>query len=235
MKTIGLIGGMSWESSLEYCRIINETIKSKLGGFHSAKIILYSIDFDELVKLLNQEKWNKIAKLVVDAVQKVERGGADFVVICSNTIHKVAEEVKKHIKIPLLHIVDLTAKEIIKLGLKKIGIIGTRFTMEEDFYKNRLINKYNLEVIIPNGKERQIIDKVIFNELCLGKIKKSSKKKFIEIIKNLVNNGAEGIILGCTEIFMLIKKDDVQVPLFDTTRIHAETAAKYALSELQIT
>ncbi|GAG26886.1 unnamed protein product, partial [marine sediment metagenome] len=219
------------ESSSEYYQIINETIKNKLGGFHSAKIIMYSIDFGELVDLLNKEKWNEIARLMIDAAQRVEKGGADFVVICSNTIHKVAEEIQNNVKIPLLHIVDLTAEEIKKQGLNKIGILGTRFTMEEDFYKGRLIDKYGFEVAIPGEEERKIVDNVIFNELCLGERKESSKKKFIEIIEKLVNNGAEGIILGCTEIPTLIRQDDIKVHLFNTTRIHAEAAAEYAIKQ----
>jgi len=229
MRTIGLIGGMSWESSQEYYRIINETVKEILGGLHSAKIIMYSVDFEEIEKLQHQGKWKELTELMIDAAQRVEKGGADFVVICTNTMHKMADEVQKNIKIPLLHIADATAEKIQEKGLGKIGLLGTKFTMEEDFYKGRLKEKYGLDVIIPNEEERQIVHDVIYKELCIGEIKQSSKEQFKKIIQNLVSNGAEGIILGCTEIPLLIKQEDVEVPLFDTTMIHAKAAVEYAI------
>lgn len=229
MKTIGLIGGMSWESSQEYYRIINETVKGILGGFHSAKSIMYSVDFEEVEKLQHQGEWEKLTKLMIEAAQKVEKGGADFVIICTNTMHKVAEEVQSNIKIPLLHIADATAEKINEEGLKKIGLLGTKFTMEKSFYKGRLIDKFGIGVIIPNEEERQTVHDVIYDELCLGEVKQFSKNKFIEIIQNLISNGAEGIVLGCTEIPLLIKQEDVNVPLFDTTTIHAKAAVDYAL------
>lgn len=229
MKTIGLIGGMSWESSLEYYRIINETVKEKLGGFHSAKCLMYSVDFEEVEKLQRQGKWDEATDLMIDAAQRVKKGGADFVVICTNTMHKMAEEVQSSINIPLLHLADVTAERIKAQGLKKVGLLGTKFTMEEDFYKGRLIKKHGLEVMIPDDEEREVINNILYNELCMGEIKKISKDKFKKIIDNLVLKGAEGIILGCTEIPLLIDKEDYEIPLFDTTRIHAEEAVEYAL------
>ncbi len=229
MKTIGLIGGMSWESSLEYYRIINEHIKEKLGGLHSAKSLMYSVDFDEVEKLQHQGNWKEATKLMIDAAKRLEKGGADFVVMCTNTMHKMADDVQDSIEIPLLHIADATAEKIKARGLKKIGLLGTKFTMEEDFYKGRLIKKHGLEVLIPDEKHRQIIHDVIYHELCMGKTNQSSKDQFIRIIKKLVDNGAEAVILGCTEIPLLIQQKDVKVLLLDTTRIHAENAAEYSL------
>ena len=229
MKTIGLIGGMSWESSLEYYRIINEQVKNKLGGLHSAKSLMYSVDFQEIEKVQHQGKWDEAAKSMIEAAKRLEKGGADFIVICSNTMHKVAEEVEKNMKVPLLHIADATAEKIKDAGFEKMGLLGTRFTMEEDFYKGRLIKRYGLEVFIPDEKARQIVHDIIYKELCLGVIKPSSKDQFKEIIQNLLKNGAEAVILGCTEIPLLIRQEEVEVRLFDTTRIHAESAVEYAL------
>ncbi len=229
MKTIGLIGGMSWESSHEYYRIINETVKDYLGGLHSAKSIMYSFDFDEIESLQHQGKWVELGQLVIDAAQKLEKGGADLIVICTNTVHKVADEVQNNINIPLWHIVDATAENINEKGLRKVGLLGTKFTMEEGFYKNRLTEKYGLQVIIPEEEKRQIVHDIIYRELVIGIIKERSKAKFIEIIHQLKTMGVEGVILGCTEIPLLIKQEDVDLPLFDTTTIHASSAAKYAL------
>lgn len=229
MKTIGLIGGMSWESSIEYYRIINETVRARLGGLHSAKSVMYSVDFAEIETLQQQGKWNEATNLMIAAAQRVENGGADFVIICTNTMHKMADEVQKHIQIPLLHITDATAEKIKAHGLKKIGLLGTRFTMEEDFYKGRLSEKQGLEVIIPTEREREIVHCVIFDELCLGEIRESSKEQYVRIMDHLVRDGAEGIILGCTEISLLIQEEDSQIPLFDTTKIHAVAAVEYAL------
>lgn len=230
MKTIGLIGGMSWESSLEYYRIINESVKDKLGGLHSAKSLMYSVDFEDIEKLQHEGNWEKLTEIMIEAAQNLERSGADFIIICTNTMHKMADEVQKNIQIPLLHMADLTGEAIRKEGIKKIGLLGTRFTMEENFYKGRLINNFGMEVIIPNEEERQIVHDVIYNELCLGEINTSSREKFLQIINNLVKQGAEGIILGCTEIPLLIKQEDVEIPLFDTTTIHAKAAVEYALN-----
>lgn len=230
MKTIGLIGGMSWESSLEYYRIINEEVKKKLGGFHSGKIVMYSVEFAEIEKLSREGNWDKATEFMIDAAQKVEKGGADFLLICTNTMHKMAEEVQQNINIPLLHMVDVVAEEIQAKGQKKVGLLGTRFTMEQDFYKGRLLEKHEIEAIIPPLDERKIIHGILYNELCLGEIKKASKDKFRTIINNLVARGAEGIILGCTEIPLLIDQEDYEVSLFDTTTIHARAAVKYAIS-----
>ncbi|HPE87669.1 MAG TPA: aspartate/glutamate racemase family protein [Bacteroidales bacterium] len=229
MKIIGLIGGMSWESSLEYYRIINEQVKEKLGGLHSAKCLMYSVDFDEIARLQHQGNWQKATTLLIDSAQRLEKGGADFIVICTNTMHKMADAVQNKINLPLLHIADATAEKIKAHGFKKIGLLGTKFTMEEDFYKGRLINKYGLDVITPDEKDRQIVHDVIYHELCLGQINPSSKVRFITIINALVAQGAEGVILGCTEIPLLVKQEEVKVILFDTTRIHAESVVAYSL------
>lgn len=229
MKTIGLIGGMSWESSLEYYRIINEQVKEKLGGHHSAKSLMYSLDFDLIEKLQQQEKWDELTSIMIKAAQGLEEGGADFVLICTNTMHKMAENVQDNINIPLLHIADTTAERIKEKDLKKIGLLGTNFTMEEDFYKGRLTNKHGLEIIVPKKEDRQIIHQIIYQELCLGQIKPSSKDQYIEIINKLVDSGAEAVILGCTEIPLLVQQEDVNIPLFDTTSIHADTAVEFAL------
>lgn len=231
MKTMGLIGGMSWESSLEYYRIINETVKEKLGGLHSAKCIMYSVDFDEVEKLQHHGKWEEATALMIDAAQRIEKAGADFVIICTNTMHKMAGDVQNSIQIPLLHIADVTADKVKEKGMKKVGLLGTRFTMEEDFYKGRLVEKHGIQVIIPDEEERQIVHNILYDELCLGEIKQISKDKFKEIIDHLAAKGAEGIILGCTEIPLIVLQKDYDLPLFDTTAIHAKAAVEYALRE----
>jgi len=230
VKTIGLIGGMSWESSLEYYRIINETTRTQLGGLHSSKCILYSVDFAEIETLQHQGKWQEAAQLMLAAGQSLERAGADFVIICTNTMHKLADEIQANMRIPLLHIADATAQKIKAAGLNTIGLLGTRFTMEQDFYKGRLIDKYGLKVITPDSQEREIIHRVIYDELCLGIVKQDSREQYIQIMEKLVQEGAEGIILGCTEIELLVHEGDSQVPLFPTTKIHAIAAVEYALS-----
>ena len=229
MKTIGLIGGMSWESSIEYYRIINETTKAKLGGLHSAKSVMYSVDFAEIEVLQHQDQWTEAAKMLIDAAKKLETCGADFIVLCTNTMHKVADDIQANINIPFLHIADATAQLVKNSGIQKIGLLGTRFTMEEEFYKGRLSQEYGLSVNIPNAQEREIVHRVIYEELVVGKILQNSKEQYIDIIQQMVKQGAEGIILGCTEIGLLIHQEDSQVPLFDTTRIHAEAAVEYAL------
>jgi len=231
MKTIGLIGGMSWESSSKYYRIINETVREKLGGLHSAKSLMYSVDFDEIESLMQRGEWEELARLMVAAAQKLENGGADFILICTNTIHKTAEDVQKNIGVPLLHIADATAEKIKESGFDKIGLLGTRVTMEDTFYKGRLIDKYGLEVIIPEEADREIVNRVIFEELCLGIIEDFSKEQYIRIMGWLIENGAECIILGCTEIGLLVGDADSGVPLFDTTVIHAVAAVEHALKE----
>ncbi|NMC13786.1 MAG: aspartate/glutamate racemase family protein [Chloroflexi bacterium] len=232
MKTIGLIGGMSWESSLEYYRIINETIKQKLGGFHSAKCLLYSVDFAEVEEMQKLGKWQDAAQIMIAAAQNLERGGADFIILCTNTMHKLADEIQANIHIPFLHIADATAKMIKIAGLNTIGLLGTRFTMEHDFYKGRLIEKFGFKILIPNDADRERIHQIIYTELCLGVVKPESREEYKKVIAKLIREGAQGIILGCTEIELLVHEEDSAVPLYPTTRIHAQTAVAYALGEL---
>ena len=229
MKTIGLIGGMSWESSLEYYRIVNETVKEKLGGLHSCKCLMYSVDFGVIEALQHQNKWDELTKLMIEAAQNLKHGGADFIVICTNTMHKMAPEIEHATGLNVLHIANVTGAAISKDQIQKVGLLGTRFTMEGDFYKKRLKDNYDIEVIIPEDADRQIIHDIIYNELCLGVIKDDSRQKYIDIINKLCANGAEGIILGCTEIPLLIKQSDVLIPVYDTTKIHAESAVDFAL------
>lgn len=231
MKTIGLIGGMSWESSLEYYRIINEKVKQELGGLHSAQSLMYSVDFEQIKILQHEGKWDELTTIMIDAAKRLEKGGAEMIVICTNTMHRMADDVQKNINLPLIHIVDTTAKSVLANNIKKIGLLGTKFTMEQDFYKKRLFEKYELGVVIPNGSDRELVHKIIYNELCLGIIKENSKKEYLRIVDNLIQNGAEGIILGCTEIPLLIKQEDVAVPIFDTTTLHAEGAVMEAIKQ----
>ncbi len=231
MKIIGLIGGMSWESSLEYYRIINEKVKEKLGGLHSAKCLMYSLNMNEVNILQHENRWDEASILIVDAAKRIERGGAEFIVLCTNTMHKLAESIEMSVNIPLLHIADATANAIKNKQLSKVGLIGTKFTMEHEFYKGRLKEKHGIEVVIPSEEDRQVVHDVIYNELCKGEINDISRQNFIEIINRLTENGAEGIILGCTEIPLLVKEDDVEVPIFNTTRIHAEAAVEFALQD----
>ena len=231
MKTIGLIGGMSWESSAEYYKIINETVKKRLGGLHSATLIMYSVDFEDIEKLQHAGEWDKATEFMVDAAQKVERGGADFVLICTNTMHKMADEVQQALNIPLLHIADATAAEIKAHNMNRVGLLGTRFTMEEDFYKKRLQENHGITTIVPEEDERTIVHDIIYDELCCGEIRGSSREKYKIIIEHLIKRGAEGIILGCTEIPLLVSQRDSPVPVFDTTRIHAEAAVTLALTD----
>ncbi len=229
MKTIGMIGGMSWESSIEYYRIINETVRAELGGLYSAKSIMYSVEFAEIEALQHQDRWDDAAKIMIDAARSIENEGADFGLICTNTMHKLYDIIQQNIKIPMLHIADATAESIKAKGIDKIALLGTRFTMEEDFYKGRLVENYGLDVIIPPSDDMQIVHRIIYDELCAGIIKPDSKQKYADIIGRLVAEGAEGIILGCTEIGLLVKPEDTPVPLFDTTEIHAKAAVRYAL------
>ena len=231
MKTIGMIGGMSWESSIEYYRIVNEEIKRALGDLHSAKSVMYSVDFAEIETLQREGRWEEATQAMIDAACHVEAGGADFLIICTNTMHKMADEVQKSLGIPLLHIADATGEVVKAQGLHKIGLLGTKFTMEGDFYRGRLVEKQGLEIIIPEAADREIIHKVIYGELVLGRVNPASKAEYVRIIENLVRQGAKGIILGCTEIGLLVKDEDSRVPLFDTTRIHALAAVKFALAE----
>lgn len=230
MKTIGLIGGMSWESTVDYYRIINQEVGRRLGGLHSAKILMYSVDFGELEPLMREGKWEEIGGHMATIAKTLESGGADVILLCTNTVHKVAGWIERAITVPFIHIADATGEEITRKGLKKVALLGTRYTMEGDFYRDRLTEKFGLSVLIPPDDERGIINDVIFNELCKGVINQSSKDQFKAVIKGLVGRGAEGIILGCTEIPMLIKQGDCPVPLLDTTSIHALRAVEYALS-----
>ena len=228
LKTIGLIGGMSWESTVTYYKIINETVKEKLGGLHSAKCILYSVDFQEIEECQTSGNWDKSGEILGEAAYSLEKAGADFIVICTNTMHKVINKIKEKISIPILHIAEMTAEKILEKGLKNIALLGTKYTMEQDFYKSKLIEK-GINVIIPDKNDIETINEVIYDELCLGTINFNSKKKFLEIVDKLRNKEAEGIILGCTEIGLLIKNADTDVPLFDTAIIHAEQAAIYSI------
>ena len=228
LKIIGLIGGMSWESTVTYYKIINEVIKEKLGGLHSAKCVLYSVDFQEIEECQANGNWEKSGEILGEAAYNLEKAGADFIVICTNTMHKVVNQIKEKISIPILHIAEMTAEKILEKGLENIALLGTKYTMEQDFYKSKLIEK-GINVIIPDKNDVEIINKVIYDELCLGTINSDSKKKFLEIVDKLRNKGAEGIILGCTEIGLLIKNADTDVPLFDTAIIHAEQAAIYSI------
>lgn len=231
MKTIGLLGGMSWESSAVYYQLINEKVKETLGGTHSAKSVMYSVEFHEMETLQHAGNWETLTEIMIDAAQKVERAGADFLVICTNTMHKTVPEIRKKISIPILHIADATAEVIKEEGIKKIGLLGTNFTMTQDFYKGHLEKEHRLEVVTPNEDDRQIIHNIIYNELILGNIKDESRKKYQTIIEKLQSQGAEGVILGCTEIPLLIKQKDSPIPVFDTTKIHAEKAVEFALNK----
>ena len=230
MKTIGLLGGMSWESSADYYRLINETIKTKLGGLHSAKCILFSVDFQEIEAYQFSNQWDKSADLLAQACLSLEKAGADYIVICTNTMHKVANEIQARITIPILHIAKVTATELKQHTIKRVGLLGTKFTMEEDFYK-QIIQDHDIDVIIPNSSERKRISSIIYEELCLGQITPQSKKFYLDVIHSLNQQGAQGIILGCTEIGMLIKQVDTTIPLFDTTKIHAVQAALASLEK----
>ena len=229
MKTIGLLGGMSWESTLAYYKAINEGVKNTLGGLHSAKIAMVSVDFELIEKLQTTGDWGGAAKLLSIEAKNVEVAGADFLLICTNTMHKVAPEIEESIQIPLLHIADATAEVLIEERFKTVGLLGTAFTMEQDFYKGRLSHQYGLEVLVPSTKDREIVHNIIYQELCLGNIKADSKIEFLRIIDALAAQGAEAVILGCTEIGMLVEQVDTPIKLFDTTAIHAKKAVEYAI------
>jgi aspartate racemase len=228
MKTIGLLGGMSWESTLGYYRAINEGIKSKLGGLHSAKVALYSVDFEPIEQLQHAGDWEGTARILSEAAKNIQAAGAEFLLICTNTMHKVAPEIEAAIQIPLLHIADATAEKVVNESIKRVGLLGTAFTMEQEFYKGRLRSNYGLEVLVPSEPDREIVHKVIYQELCRGKIESDSKAEYLRIIDDLASQGAEAVILGCTEIGMLVNQSDTNVRLLDTTAIHAEKAVEYA-------
>lgn len=231
MKTIGMLGGMSWESTASYYKAINEGIKAELGGLSSAKICLYSVNFEEIEKLQHQGRWNETALILTQAAKAVEAGGADFLIICTNTMHKVASEIEAEISIPILHIADATAKKLVSDGVKKVGLLGTRFTMEQDFYKSRLTDKFEIEVIVPNADSQTIVHDIIYDELCRGIITATSREQYLNIISELYKSGAEAVILGCTEIALLVQQQHTNIPLYDTTEIHALEAVQLALSK----
>ena len=230
MKTIGMIGGMSWESTVSYYQALNEGIKAERGGLHSAKICLYSVDFAEIEALQHQGKWDETAVILSKAAQSVEAGGADCLLICTNTMHKVAPQIEAKITIPILHIADATAEQLLSDGVTKVGLLGTRFTMEQDFYKSRLVDKFGIEVLVPDEDDRDVIHTVIYDELCQGMVSAESRGRYLEVVDRLASQGAQAVILGCTEIALLISQNHTTVPLYDTTKIHADYAVKWAIS-----
>ena len=230
MKTLGLIGGMSWESTVPYYRIVNQTVKERLGGLHSARLLLYSVDFAQIEKLQHAGDWDAAGTVLADAARALRAGGAQLLVICTNTMHKVADAVETASGLPLLHIADATGEAIRDAGLQRVGLLGTRFTMEQDFYRQRLVERHGLEVLVPEPDDRDTVHRVIYDELCQGTIREESRARYRTVIERLVARGAQGIILGCTEIGLLEGDDDASVPLFDTTALHARAAALAALA-----
>lgn len=231
MKTIGLIGGMSWESTVTYYQIVNQIVKKELGGLHSARVILYSVEFDEIEKCQAAGAWEKSGEILGNAAKGLEAAGADFILICTNTMHKVFDQVQSYVKVPLIHIAQVTADALKRENITKVGLLGTKYTMEQDFYKGKLAEN-GIQVIIPEGEDIDTVNSIIFNELCLGEIKDASRKKYLKIMDEMTARGAQGIILGCTEIGLLIRQKDTSVRLFDTTQIHGETAALMSLGKL---
>ncbi|BDU14841.1 aspartate/glutamate racemase family protein [Lysobacter auxotrophicus] len=231
MKTLGLIGGMSWESTVPYYRIVNQTVKERLGGLHSARLLLYSVDFAQIEKLQHAGDWDGAGEVLADAARSLKAGGAELLVICTNTMHKVAGAVEAASGLPLLHIADATGAAIRAHGIGRIGLLGTRFTMEQDFYRQRLVERHGLEVLVPEPDERDIVHRVIYDELCQGVIREASRAQYRRVMDALVARGAQGIILGCTEIGLLVGEGDANVPLFDTTALHARAAALAALGD----
>ena len=228
MKTIGLIGGMSWESTVTYYQIVNETMKEELGGLHSAKVLLYSVDFAEIEEYQAKGEWDKSAEVLAAAAVNLEKAGADFIIICTNTMHKVAPHMQEKLTVPIIHIAEATADELKKHGISKVGLLGTKYTMTQEFYKSKLIEA-GIEVVIPDAAGVEVVNDIIYNELCLGIIKEESKQKYVDIIAELEQAGAQGVILGCTEIGLLIQQKDTTLPVFDTTQIHAKKAALMAI------
>ncbi|MBZ6078620.1 aspartate/glutamate racemase family protein [Microvirga puerhi] len=229
--TVGLIGGMSWESSAEYYRIINREMQRRLGGVHSARSLMWSVDFGEIERLQHSGDWDSLAEAMQDAAIRLERGGADFIVLCTNTMHRLAEAITTSVSIPLLHIADPTARQIKSTGFERVGLLGTAFTMEQDFYKGRLQKQHGLTVIVPEDKDRRVVHDIIYKELVVGQIRPESRNAYRQIMRRLVERGAQAIILGCTEIMLLVSDEDSEVPLFDTTTIHAHAAVDYALGQ----
>jgi aspartate racemase len=232
MKTMGLIGGMSWESTASYYQALNQGVKAKLGRLHSAKIILHSVDFSEIEQLQHQQRWDELGDILTAAAVNLEQSGADFLMICTNTMHKVAPKIETSVNIPLLHIADATAQKLVKDKVKVVGLLGTKFTMVESFYKERISIDYGIQVIIPEEQDLEIAHSIIYNELCQGEINAESRQEYIRVINSLVNKGAEAIILGCTEIGLLVEQQHTPIPLYDTTAIHAQAAVNLATSQL---
>ncbi len=230
MKTIGLIGGMSCESSAHYYHLINQMVRERLGGFHSALSLMYSLDFADIEQMQRTGDWMRATELMIDVAQRLQAGGADCVLLCSNTMNKTAEDVEAAIDIPLIHIVDVTAKAIMSKGLKSVGLLGTMFTMEQDFWRGRLARGFDIELLVPDKPDREVVHRIIYDELCLGIVKTDSRQRYLDVINRLVTKGSQGIILGCTEIPLLVKPEDTDVPLFDTTAIHATAAVDFALT-----
>lgn len=228
MKTIGLIGGMSWESTVTYYQVVNETVKERLGGLHSAKVLLYSVDFAEIEECQASGDWDRSAAILTEAAQNLEKAGADFIVICTNTMHKIVPQMTAGIRIPILHIAEATAAELKKAGISKVALLGTKYTMCQDFYKAKLVEA-GIQVLIPEGEDVELVNRVIYEELCLGEIREESRREYVRVIEGLAARGAQGVILGCTEIGLLIGQKDVSLPVFDTTLIHAARAAELAL------
>jgi aspartate racemase len=229
MKTIGLIGGMSWESSLEYYRILNQTTRDRLGGLHSAKIILFSVDFADMAAMQHENRWDDISEILVEAAQQLQMAGASMVLVCANTMHRLADDIEAHISIPLLHIADATAEAIKAQGIQRVGLLGTKFTMEADFYRQRLAEHHGLEVIIPKAPGREAVHRIIYDELCQGRFTPESRQTVLALCQDLAKAGAAGVVLGCTELELLVGDSLATVPLFPTTRLHAEAAVKLAL------
>jgi aspartate racemase len=232
MKTIGLIGGLSWESSILYYRLINEAARQRLGGLHSADSLMYSFDFHEIEVLQHEGRWDEAAARMVEAAQRLERGGAELIVICSNTMHRMYDQAQAQVGIPMLHIADATAERVVAAGLRRVGLLGTRYTMEQEFYKGRLVERYGLDVLVPDASGRDTVHQIIYDELVVGVIKSESKATYVDVMRDLVARGAECIILGCTEITLLVGQDDTTVPVFDTTAIHAVAALEAALARV---
>ncbi|WJH33486.1 aspartate/glutamate racemase family protein [Paenibacillus sp. CC-CFT747] len=228
MKTIGMLGGMSWESTALYYQTVNEVVKKELGGLHSAKILMYSVDFAEIEECQVNGDWDKSAAILSEAAQNLQKGGADFIVICTNTMHKVAPQIQANIDIPIIHIAEATASELLQHKVQKVALLGTKYTMTQDFYKKKLIDS-GIEVLIPNEQEIEVVNDIIYHELCLGIASELSKKKYLDVMERLASQGAQGVILGCTEIGLLIQQEDTSLPVFDTTQIHAEKAARIAI------
>lgn len=230
MKVIGMLGGMSWESSLEYYRVMNEHVKEKLGGDRSAEIAMYSFDFRDIIRLQHEGRWEELEDMLVERGKSLRDIGADFLIICANTMHRMADEVEERVGLPLVHIGDATAEEIKSQGLSKVGLVGTKFVMDDDFYSGRLKEKHGIDVILPVEDDKSKVHDIIYNELCKGIQEEDSKEKLIKMMRRMQEEGAEGVILGCTEIPLFIDQKDIDIPLFDTTRIHARTAAEFSLS-----